>query len=179
MLFALPALAREGFSVDAHGCRQFGEALQLLRRLAAGRVLPHLTVIALGADGAITRRDIQSTVAILGPRRTLVLVTPLELGGSAGSDAATVRDEARRHPDRIHLLDWVRYSAGHAGWFQPDHLHLTFAGADAFARLLRQALPLAAPPPAPSPPAPAPTLTLTPIRAGFGDPDQVVLGPTT
>ena len=36
--------------------------------------------------------------------RLLVLVTPRELGGGSGSDAATVRDEARRHRGRIRLL---------------------------------------------------------------------------
>jgi lysophospholipase L1-like esterase len=48
------------------------------------------------------------------------------------------------------VLDWVRFSRGHRGWFQPDGVHLTFPGAHAFARLFKQALPFAQPqPPAP------------------------------
>ena len=41
------------------------------------------------------------------------------------------------------MLDWPRYSRGHGNWFQPDHLHLTFAGAAAYARLMAKLIPLA------------------------------------
>ena len=146
MLFALPSLGGEGFDVNAHGCRQFPEAIALLRALSRAGRLPHLVVVALGADGSVSDQDIQQTLAVLGSHRVLVLVTPLELGGSAGPDAATVRRAGRHYRDRIHVLDWVAFSRGHGDWFQPDGLHLTFAGADAFARLLRQALAWAAPP---------------------------------
>ena len=64
----------------------------------------------------------------------------------AGSRAPTRRSCAARppgHPGRIDVLDWVRHSRGHGSWFQPDGLHLTFAGAAAFARFLVRARPLA------------------------------------
>jgi hypothetical protein len=50
-----------------------------------------------------------------------------------------------RHAKRSVLLDWVNYSRGHSDWFQPDHLHLTFAGAAGFARLLGKATRFAKP----------------------------------
>jgi lysophospholipase L1-like esterase len=56
-----------------------------------------------------------------------------------------IRAEAQRHPKRAVLLDWVKFSDGHPGWFQPDGLHLTFSGAKAFARLLKKLIPLADP----------------------------------
>lgn len=143
MLLALPALAREGFQVNAHGCRQIDEGLELLRDDRRHNRLPHLLVIALGADATLSRNQIEKAFHILGPKRVLGLVTPLELGGGTSSDADVVRAEAKRHPKRSVLLDWVAYSKGHADWFQPDGLHLTFDGADGFARLLRQALPYA------------------------------------
>jgi hypothetical protein len=139
MLFALPALASEGFEVNAHGCRQFDEALTLMRGLSAEHLLPHLVVIALGADGSVTASDIRQTIQILGPRRVLFLVTPRELGGGSGSDATVVRNEGRWRRPQVHVLDWVSYSQGHGSWFQPDGLHLTFSGADAFSRLLARA----------------------------------------
>jgi hypothetical protein len=149
MLLALPQLAAAGFDVNAHGCRQFSEALTLLAGLAHARLLPHLVVIALGADGSITSADIAETLRILGRDHELVLVTPRELGGGSGSDAATVRASARDRPHQIHVLDWVHESEGHPAWFQPDGLHLTFSGADAFTRSLRRALVYASPAPAP------------------------------
>jgi hypothetical protein len=146
MIFALPSLAAEGFDANARGCRQFPEAIALLTSLRHGHSLPHLVVLALGANGSVTDAYIRRTLAVLGHSRQLVLVTPREAGGGSGADAATDRAEARRHPDQVHLLDWVAYSAGHPTWFQPDRLHLTFSGARAFARLLGQVLGLATPP---------------------------------
>lgn len=145
MLLALPQLAASGFDVNAHGCRQFGEALALLAGLAHAHTLPHLVVIALGGDGSVTWADVSATLQILGHGRALVLVTPRELGGGSGSDAETVRASPRERPRQIHVLDWVRESEGHSAWFQPDGLHLTFSGADAFTRFLRRAFAYAAP----------------------------------
>ena len=139
MLLALPSLASEGFEVNAHGCRQFSEALTLMDGLSHEHLLPHLVVIALGADGSVTASDIRQTIQVLGRGRVLFLVTPRELGGGSGSDATVVRDEGRWRRPQVHVLDWVSYSQGHGSWFQPDGLHLTFPGADAFTRLLGRA----------------------------------------
>ena len=145
MLGAADELAAEGFEVDTRGCRQMSEGLDLLRaRRHEGR-LPEVVVMALGANWVITPGDIRHALAILGRRRTLVLVTPRESGGGAGSDARTVRDAGRRYPRRVSVLDWVARSAGHDEWFAGDGLHLGPAGAHAFARLLNEAFDLIAP----------------------------------
>ena len=102
--------------------------------------------IALGTDFAISRRQIRRALHILGPNRVLALVTPWELGGHAGADAQAMRSAAADYRRRVFLLDWVKFSRGHGAWFQPDGCHLTYAGARAFARLFRRALPLAPPP---------------------------------
>ncbi len=145
MLLAAYDLAAAGYQVDAQGCREYGEALQILRRRHADGTLPHMVVIALGADGPITHEDVGLALGELCCTRLLVLVTNRELGGSSGSDAATSREEVARHRNRARLLDWVKYSAGHPDWFQPDGLHLTSAGAQGFTRLLATALPYAYP----------------------------------
>ena len=143
MLLALPALARVGYKVNARGCRQFGEGLRLLRDTRRRHELPHLVVLALGADASVTAGEIQQAKKILGPKRKLGLVTPRELGGGQSNDANVIRNAGQRDPERVKVLDWVHYSAGHNNWFQPDGLHLTFTGAKAFARLLKKLVPLA------------------------------------
>jgi hypothetical protein len=143
MLLALPNLAHEGYQVNARGCRQIDEGLGLMRDYKRRRRLPHLVVIALGADATLSRFQLEKAFHLVGPKRVLGLVTPIELGGGTSGDADVVRAEAKRHPKRSVLLDWVAYSKGHGDWFQPDGLHLTFDGAAGFARLLRQALPYA------------------------------------
>ncbi|MQA72769.1 MAG: hypothetical protein GEU88_00170 [Solirubrobacterales bacterium] len=145
MLFALPNLADEGFRANARGCRQWPEGLALIRALKRKDRLPKLVVVALGSNGTVTKGDIHEALDLIGKRRTLGLVTPRESGGGAGHDAALVRSEARKHR-RARLLDWVKLSAGHSGWFQPDGLHLTFDGAEAMARLFGKLLKVLPPP---------------------------------
>jgi hypothetical protein len=149
MLLAMPDLSRAGYNVDAHGCRGMEEGLAILRRRRAAGRLPHLSVIALGTDFTISRRQIKRALHYLGPNRVLGLVTPWELGGYAGNDARVMRAAAQDYKKRIVLLDWVKFSRGHGRWFQPDGCHLTFAGARAFARLFKRALPYSQPLPAP------------------------------
>ena len=140
MLLALPNLAAEGYRANARGCRQWPEGLGVIRELKRKDHLPRLVVVALGSNGSVTKGNIHEALDLLGKKRTLGLVTPRETGGGSSHDADVIRNEARRHSNRIVLLDWVQYSAGHASWFQPDGLHLTFDGADAFARLLKKPL---------------------------------------
>jgi hypothetical protein len=142
MLLAIPYLAKAGFRVNARGCRMWDEGMRLLRKEKRRGRLPHLVLIALGADGEVSKRDIHAALNLLGKKRVLALVTPIELGGWSGSDAANVRDAFHKSPRRVILLDWVKYSQG-TNWFQPDHLHLTFAGAAAFANFARKAIPWA------------------------------------
>jgi hypothetical protein len=146
MLLALPDLAKVGYRANARGCRQYPEGLALMRDLKRRDKLPRLVVIALGSNGSVRRSDIHKALRIVGKKRTLGLVTPLETGGGSSNDAEVIRREAKRHAKRIELLDWVSFSAGHPGWFQPDGLHLTFDGAAAMARLLKKPL-KALPPP--------------------------------
>lgn len=140
MLLALGPLAAKGYRANARGCRQYPEGLALIRDLRHRDKLPRLVVIALGSNGVIRKENIHDALHVVGKKRTLGLVTPRESGGGSGSDAVLVRSEARRHENRVELLDWVSYSAGHSGWFQPDGLHLTFEGADGMARLFAKAL---------------------------------------
>jgi lysophospholipase L1-like esterase len=143
MLLSLPGLAAEGYDANAHGCREVYQALDMVRQLKAQGTLPHMVVIALGANGSVTQSDITDALGLLCCNRLLVLVTARESGGGSGPDAAIEREQARERPGRILLLDWVKYSQGHGNWFQPDGLHLTWPGVYAFTRLLARALPYA------------------------------------
>ena len=140
MLLALPNLAAEGYRANARGCRQWAEGLDVIRKLRHKDHLPKLVVVALGSNGTVNRSDIHDALDLIGKDRTLGLVTPRETGGVSGHDADLVRSEAKKHSNRIVLLDWVKYSSGHSGWFQPDGLHLTFEGAEGMADLLKKPL---------------------------------------
>jgi hypothetical protein len=136
MLFAVPKIAQHGMQANARGCRMWSEGLGILRQRKHSHSLPHLVVMALGANWTITRGDIETAVRILGPKRVLGLVAPREEGGGTSSDAYNVRRAGRRHRNRVKVLDWPRYSAGHGNWFSGDGLHMSYTGASAYARFI-------------------------------------------
>jgi hypothetical protein len=143
MLLSIPPLTKEGYNVNARGCRQWPEGMAVISNHLHKHRLPHLVVVALGADGTISSSQIDQLFHFLPKRKVVGLVTPRELGGGSGSDAENIRDARKKHGKRLVVLDWVKYSEGHSSWFQPDGLHLTFEGAKAFARFLKKALPFA------------------------------------
>jgi hypothetical protein len=143
LLGAVAQVAAAGFEVDTRGCRQMREGLGIIAARRRAKTLPHFVVIALGANGSIATGQIREAMKLVGRDRILGLVTPRELGGGESSDASSIRAAGRRFPDRVRVLDWVRFSAGHGGWFAGDGLHLGPGGAKGLARLLRRALPLA------------------------------------
>src|SRR3954466_15221319 len=95
MLLAMPDPPPAGYNVDAHGCRGMEEGLAILRRRRAAHRLPYLSVMALGTDFTISRRQIKRALHYLGPNRRLGLVTPWELGGYASRDARVIRGAAK------------------------------------------------------------------------------------
>jgi hypothetical protein len=142
-IIAAPVLGRLGVEADAHGCRQFGQGLQMLRARRHAHTLPHVVALALGANGPVSGGQISAALRIMGPSRVLALVTARRSGFT---DAAMHRS-AHRYPERVLLIDWVRFSAGHGGWFAGDGLHVGREGADAYAHLiLRRIAPFAFPP---------------------------------
>jgi hypothetical protein len=135
MLGAADALARAGIKVDARGCRQMGDGVDILTRRKRKRRLPRVVIVALGTNWVVTRADTRRALRILGPRQKLVLVTPRS-SADAG-DARRMRRVARNHPRRVCLADWRRVSAGHPEWAPGDGIHLSASGIAAFTRLLK------------------------------------------
>jgi hypothetical protein len=139
MLLSVPGLAAEGYDVNAQGCRQFFQAVDLMSQLMAAHQLPRLVVLALGANGAISGSSITAALKLLGPEGLLVLVTPKNVAANVTLDYTAERED----PRHVLVLDWARESAGQTSWFQPDGLHLTMAGVAAFNQFLARALPYA------------------------------------
>jgi hypothetical protein len=142
-IFAAPVLGRLGIESDAHGCRSFGQGLGIISARRHAGTLPGVVVLALVANAGVSRAQVRAALSVLGPRRVLALVT----APKSGAGDAVVRAAARAHRDRVLLIDWAAYSAGHGGWFGGDGLHVGQPGADAFAHLIRRRIaPYAFPP---------------------------------
>jgi lysophospholipase L1-like esterase len=159
LLGAMPQAARVGYAVNAHGCRQIGEGLSVIRDHARAGTLPRLVVIQLGTNGSVGPTHLRRALSLLGTGRTLGLLTPRAAGGADTGSGRAMRAFAKRHPDRVRLVDWQRETRSRGGWFQPDGIHLTPSGAAGLARALGRLLPAAQPAPADPPawqPIPAP-----------------------
>jgi hypothetical protein len=145
MLGAVDRLVAAGFEVDARGCRQMADGVKVLAARGRRGTLPRTVVVALGTNWIVTTAQIRRALRILGPGRLLGLVVPRELASVRTPNRRNIRAAGRRWPERVKVLDWVRYSSGHTAWFAGDGLHLTAPGARAFTRLLSQALDWAPP----------------------------------
>lgn len=173
LLGAIPQVARQGYEVNALGCRSWSQGARLVRQRKRAGTLPHMVAMFLGADWEVSKSQIRETLFRLGPSRVLVLVTPRELGGRGGKDAQNMRDVAKESPHRIVLLDWVRHTRDRDSWFAVDGLHLALPGITGLARFLKRPLQYAAPGEMPGPkpqPPPQPEPDPDPPPADPGTP---------
>jgi len=150
MLFPIPDLNKVGFDVNAAGCRGFKQAVWVARDMRNRGVLPRLILINSYGNGGVNSGLIKFALKVIGPKRTLVLVTAYDAdtGHPPAPDTDVIVQAARDHPDQIKLLDWVKYSLPHhkvdpapGAWFLPDLFHPNIAGSHAYADFLSQVLP--------------------------------------
>jgi hypothetical protein len=154
MLLPIPDLTRVGFDVNAKGCRGFRQSVWVARDLRNRGILPRLILINAYGNGGVNDDLIKFALKVIGPKRTLVLVTAYnaDTGEPPAPDTDVLVRAAKEHPEQIKLLDWVRYSLPHhkvepapGAWFLPDLFHPNFTGAPAYANFLAQVLPGGAP----------------------------------
>jgi hypothetical protein len=150
MLLPIPDLTRDGFDVNAKGCRGFKQSVWVARDLRNRGELPRLVLMNAYGNGGVNNDLIKFALKVLGPKRTLVLVTAYDAdtGHPPAPDTDVLVRAAKEHPGQIKLLDWVRYSLPHhradpapGAWFLPDLFHPNFPGAHAYGNFLAQVLP--------------------------------------
>ena len=122
-------------------CRYRGSApstaLQAVQ--SYGRALGKVLVVNVGynesARGYGEGVDVVMRAALRQGATSVVWVTLREATSGYHSTNMAIESAARRWPQLV-LADWDAYSRGRA-WFRPDGLHLTSAGALAYAGFLR------------------------------------------
>lgn len=136
MLAAAEELAEHGFAVDAQACRMYNQGLEVM----GSRQLPDVLVVALGSNASVSAAQVRSTLEMVGPFSRVVFVLPRALGGGPDADGRVFRAAETAYPDQVTTLDWPGYSEPHGEWLAPDGLHLTSAGAQAFADFIAEAV---------------------------------------
>jgi len=130
-------LAHHGFESDARCGRSPRGGIYLLRRRKRRGTLPEIVVVALGTNFFITDGQIRVMRHVLGPHRTLMLVTPFR--SFRPVSGAPMRRAAARHPRQVKLIDWSSLAQRNQHWFWPDGTHLRPIGLDPYWRLFVRA----------------------------------------
>lgn len=154
---AVSSLSERGFEANGMICRRIDQGLKILATRKKAGTLPKLVVLELGANGVVTKADIAKALAILGPKRSLVMLTPTDDDPPRGVDAKVIKAAAKTWPTRLRVLDWAAQATAHPKWMAADGVHL--ANDDGIAGLtamITQALS-----PTPSSPSPTPAIPAT------------------
>jgi hypothetical protein len=125
-------------TVDAAVSRQMSDGPAIVRSHAP---YPGTVIIHLGTNGTVNGADVDEMMRALEGVPTVVLTTVQLNGGRSwqGQANGEIRAAAGRWPN-ARLADWEAASAGHPEYFHGDGIHLSAAGAHAYADTLASAL---------------------------------------
>jgi hypothetical protein len=141
MVDAEPYLKQDlpGIVVSAHVGRQLIQTPPVIARLKAEHKLGQVVILELGNNGPYTRAQLMSLLHSLGPTRQVIMINtrvPMPWQDVVNHLLAQV---ASTDP-QVTLVNWYQASANENGWFYPDGVHLNPTGAQAYARLLVDAV---------------------------------------
>jgi hypothetical protein len=125
-------------TVDAEQSRQFSSAPAAV---AAHAPFPAAVVVHLGNNGTVDRDDIDAVMAQLAGVPRVVFVT-VQLNGTRsweGQANGEIRAAADRYPN-VAIADWKAASDGHRDYAREDGIHMSPAGAGAYAATIAAAL---------------------------------------
>jgi peptidoglycan/LPS O-acetylase OafA/YrhL len=130
----LAALTRH-LDLDAVVGRQAFDVLNDVTAAARANTLSANVLIHAGDNGIISPAQLDATLRALRDRSRVLLLTVHVARDWQDPNNATIRSVAK-HFDNVVVVDWHRIAGGHHGWLSRDGLHLTDAGARAYAHLV-------------------------------------------
>ena len=95
-------------------------------------------VFALGNNGYAQESEVRELIECVGDR-PVYLVTVREVNGLTDPNNSLFRRMAEEY-DNVEIIDWYAESEGHSEYFWDDGTHLRPEGADAYARMVRDAI---------------------------------------
>ena len=125
--------------MDAVVGRQPYEVLDDVMARAADDTLKPDIVIHTGNNGIISPDQLRATLTALRDRHRVVLLTDRVSRDWQDPNNATITSVGKGFGNVV-VVDWYARSAGNHAWLDSDGLHLTTAGARAYARLVEAAL---------------------------------------
>ncbi|MGG2092520.1 acyltransferase family protein [Bacillus sp. S13(2024)] len=121
--------------IDAKIGRQMSEAIATVDKMKKEGNLGDYVIIGLGTNGAFTTEQITSLIQSIGNERKIILINT-RVPRPWESLVNERLKEAAKNFSNITLVDWHSASAGKQAYFEPDGVHLTKTGAEAYASLV-------------------------------------------
>ncbi|HDX9577220.1 TPA: acetyltransferase [Bacillus pseudomycoides] len=122
-------------NIDAKIGRQFSEATASVGRMKKEGTLGQCVIIGLGTNGAFTTEQITSLMQSIGNERKVILVNTRVPRPWESVVNNKLKETASKFSN-ITLVDWYSASAGKKEYFEPDGVHLTKAGGEAYTSLV-------------------------------------------
>jgi len=141
MLAAAPQLQERfpGMAIDAVVSRQMREAPRILQALLDAGSLRSTVVLGLGTNGPLDPATLHEVRALLGPDRTLVLVTAQAPRGWTPGVNEHLTDFASRYR-LVELSDWQSAIGSQLSLLARDQIHPGAAGGRVYVGALTEAL---------------------------------------
>ncbi|MCI0763717.1 acyltransferase family protein [Bacillus sp. TL12] len=126
-------------TIDAKVGRQLSKAIPAVEQLKNQGNLGNHVIIGLGTNGAFTKDQLVSLVQLIGNERKIILVNTRVPRPWESLVNEKLKEVASAYQN-VTLVDWYAASAGNKAYFEPDGVHLTKAGAEAYAALVAKAV---------------------------------------
>lgn len=131
-----------GITVDADVSRSSFVFADIAKEMEAAGTLKHYVVISLGTNGNYPSAVVDDIFDAVGPDRDIVFVT-----GHAPAYATwvpeankTVRNLAKKYPDRVRIADWDAIASKHPELLAGDGIHPGPKGGQLYADEVKRAL---------------------------------------
>ena len=129
-----------GIHVDATVSRQFGDSIDIIRRLKNTGQLAPVVVVGLGANGAITDGFMATLQQLLSDRQRVVFVNVKVPRSWEAGDNDTIQRWVPQFGNAV-LIDWHREGTAHPEFFYGDNIHVNAAGQTRYAELVASRIP--------------------------------------
>ncbi|EOP46160.1 acyltransferase family protein [Bacillus cereus] len=121
--------------IDAKIGRQMSQAIPAVEQLKNEGNLGSNIIIGLGTNGAFTKEQLASLIEVIGNERKIILINTRVPRPWESLVNEKLKEAASSYKNVV-LVDWYSASAGNKAYFEPDGVHLTKIGAEAYAALV-------------------------------------------
>jgi peptidoglycan/LPS O-acetylase OafA/YrhL len=128
-----------GIIVNAAVGRQAGAIPAGIAQLRSAGLLGKTVIIHTGDNGLFLRSSLEDPITAMADRKRIVIVTIRVPRRWEDPTNDLLRSIAAAHPQNVRIADWHAVASGHPEYFVSDGVHLTVAGARAFAAVIAQA----------------------------------------